>query len=97
MVRILETALRRLNRYRASSNERRLAAEVAGLNRKLDETRAECDRLVESADRRAHAAEAKSDSDKLERKLMQEAVERMRAHYRADTAEAAKRIAGAEP
>ena len=82
-----------MDRHRASSGERRLAREVRRLEAALDEAHADSEARVKAAEERTGLAEAKADAARMELDLMAEAVERMRAHYRADIAEAARRIA----
>jgi len=82
---------------RASSGEKRLAREVGRLEAALVEVRAEAESRVEAAEARAHLAEATADASRLETEVLAEAVERMRAHYRADISGAARRIAEGPP
>lgn len=86
--------LRWLNRYRASSGERRLARQVARLESALDEARAEAEARARAAEGRATLAEQAADAKQEELKVLTASNERIRALYEADTAEAARRIAG---
>ena len=97
---VLQWILRRLNQFRASSNERRLDRELRSTQQKLDEVRADAERRIAEAEavtldaiRRTEVAEARADMAQTEKEIMSKALERVRAHYEADIAEAAKRIA----
>jgi len=92
--------LRRLNQLRVSSNERRLAREVGRLEAALEEARAEGKAREKAAEAKARLAEAKAakavaaeDAKDEVLKVLTDSNTRIRTLYRADTAEAAKRIA----
>ena len=86
--------LRRLNRHRASSSERRLAREIDRLEAALEDARAEGGARVRAAEARAEMADRAADAAKGEMEILTASNERIRALYEADTAEAARRIAG---
>ena len=101
MWRLVESMLRRLNRHRASSSERRLAREIDRLEAALEDARAEGEAKILAAEERARLAGAKAAAAEAERdakdkvlKALTASNELIRALYEADTAEAARRIAG---
>lgn len=96
--------LRRLNRHRASSTERRLAREVSRLEAALEEARAEGEAKILAAEERVRLAEAKAAAAQAEVDAKEEVLKALtesntliRTIYQADTAEAAKRIAEGRP